>query len=101
MGGDFSTASFRTQSVQIGVDILVTSPPEGCAIVLISLDVRQWFPTGGSRRSDCGVMNSSLESLLKSQFFRTAHTNILCYISKIETRTDFCEVRIISILIPI
>jgi len=47
--------------------------------------VRQWFPTGGSRpesgsrRSFCGVANSSLNSLLKSRIFRTSYINILLH----------------------
>jgi len=55
-------------------------------------------PQSGSRR---GVVNNSFNSLLKAQIFRTAHINILCFISKTETRTDFCEVHIISIIISI
>jgi len=38
----------------------------------------QWFPTGGSRRSGCGAANSNLNSLLKSQIYKTAHIHILC-----------------------
>jgi len=73
--------------------------------MVMSLD--QWFPTGGLRsqsglwRSGCRVTNNSLNSLLKAQIFRNAHINILCYISKTETQTDFCEVHVISIIIPI
>jgi len=67
----------------------------------------QQFPTGGSQpqsglwRSGCGLADSSLNSLLKSQIFRTLYMNILFYISKTETRTDICEIHIISITIPI
>ena len=45
----------------------------------------QWFPTGGSRpqsgsrRSFCGVANSSLNSFLKSRIFRTSYINILLH----------------------
>jgi len=65
----------------------------------------QWFPAGGSqpqsgsRMSGFGVTNSSLSILLKSHTFRNAHIIILCYISKTESQTDFCEVRLISIII--
>ena len=44
-----------------------------------------WFPTGGlrlqsgSRRSFCGVVNSSLNSFLKSRIFRTSYVNILLH----------------------
>jgi len=44
---------------------------------LFTLD--QWFPTGGSRKSFCGVANSSLNSLLKSRIFRTSYINILLH----------------------
>ena len=47
------------------------------------------------------VANSSVNSLLKSPIFRTSHINILRYISKTETRTNLCEVRITFIIIPI
>ena len=49
------------------------------------LSLKQWFPTGGSlpqsgsRRSFCGVANSSLYSLLKSRIFRTSYINILLH----------------------
>jgi len=71
------------------------------------MTLQQWFPTGGSRpqsgsrRSFCGVANSSLNSLLKSRIFRSSYINILCSIIKTETRTDLREVHIISIIIPI
>jgi len=39
----------------------------------------QWFPTGGSRRSDYGVANSSLNILLKYRSFRTAYINIVLH----------------------
>ena len=45
--------------------------------------LNQWFPTGGLRSCGHGVMNNSLNSLLKSQIFGTAHISIFCYISKI------------------
>ena len=42
-----------------------------------------------------------LQQFAKSEIFRTAHINILCYISKSQTQTDFCEVHIVTILIPV
>ena len=49
------------------------------------------------------VTNSSLSSLLKVWIFRTAHTslNIVRCISKTEAQIYFCEVHIISVIIPI
>ena len=41
------------------------------------------------------------QQFAKSQIFRTAHINLLCYISKCETQTDFCEVHIVTIIIPV
>ena len=41
------------------------------------------------------------QQFAKSQIFRTAHINILYYISKSETQTDFCEVHIVTIIIPV
>jgi len=53
--------------------------------------LNQWFPTGGSRpqsgfqpqsgsrRTCCGVANSSLNGLLKSLIFRTSYINILLH----------------------
>ena len=46
-------------------------------------------------------LQNEAQQLAKSQIFRTAHINILCYISKTETQTDFCEVHIITIIIPV
>jgi len=74
--------------------------------IIQCIRLMQWFPTGGSqpqsgsRRSFCGVANSSLNSLLKSRIFEL-RISTSCYISKTETRTDLCEVHIISIIIPI
>jgi len=48
----------------------------------------------------CGVANSSLNSLLKSRIFELG-ISTFCYIRYTETRTDLCEVHIISIIIPI
>jgi len=39
-------------------------------------------------------------ALLMTQFFKTAHINIVCYTSKTETWTDLCEDHIISVIIP-
>jgi len=47
------------------------------------------------------VANNSLNSSLRAQIFRTAHISFVCHISKTQTRVDFCEVHMISILIPI
>jgi len=41
------------------------------------------------------------QQFAKSQIFRTAHINILCYISKTETQIDFCEVHLVTIIIPV
>jgi len=57
----------------------------------------QWFPTGGSRSSGCGVANNSLNSLLKSRLRKSTFR----YISKTETQTELSEVHITSIIIPI
>jgi len=61
----------------------VSAPYEGSAaevtFELQSLYLRQWFPTGGSRRSCCGVANSSLNGLLKSRIFRISYINILLH----------------------
>jgi len=62
----------------------------------------RWVATQrGSRMSGCGVTNSRPNSLLKSRNFRTAHFNILCYISKTETRMDFFEDHFIYVINPI
>jgi len=46
-------------------------------------------------RRGSGVENNSLKSLLKALIFGTAHINIVCYISKTETRMYFCGVHVI------
>jgi len=70
----------------------------------------QWFQTvgrgrkvgrGGVSVGSCGVVSSNLSNLVKSLIFRTAYISISWFISKTEIRTDFCEVHIISITIPI
>ena len=48
-------------------------------------------------RGEVAVGNNSLKSLLKARIFRTAHINIVCYISKTKTRIDFCEVHVVSV----
>ena len=69
------------------------------------ISLHQWFPTGRSlpqsvsHRTFCTVANSNLNSLLNSQIFRNPHINSLCYINKTKTRTDFCEVHIIYVII--
>jgi len=85
----FSGNSSHTSHLQ---DVFVTHD-------LIGL--KQWFPTGGSWRSGCVVVNSSHNSFLKVQIFKTAHVNIVCYISKSETRIHICEVNIIFVIISI
>jgi len=83
--------------------------PSFCCLsyfLCLCIHLEQWFPTGGSRPqsgsrwSFCGDANSSLNSLLKSRNFEL-RVSTFCYISKTETRTDLCEVHIISIIIPI
>ena len=58
---------------------------EFCKFSQFVVLLEQWFPTGGSRpqsgsrRSFCGVANSSLNTLLKFRIFRSLYINILLH----------------------
>jgi len=67
---------------------------------LIELRIDQRFPTGGSRKNGCVVANSSLNVIWSLECLEL-RASTFCYISKTETRTDICEVHIISIVTPI
>lgn len=103
---------------QIFLPHMAKLPTVVCVCAFIDLDCvpsmrmcimehsEQWFPTGGSwpqswsRRSGYGFANSSLTILLKNHVFASLNINVVCYISKLKTRIDFCEVHITFITFP-
>ena len=70
---------YQSSVSNAGADANSDHNPVIASIKIYLRALKQWFPTGGLRRSFCGVTNSSLNSLLKTRIFRTSNINILLH----------------------